>query len=129
MTKEINDGVKAYSNQFSFASSGTAYIPANEIGVENVPERYISSMSLPTVKIELEAPGTLYIRATILLFDNSGNPVYIDNYHGKPALGRIDRGIPIQCEINGNKYVLPDNLKGNLRVVGAIVNISETANG
>ena len=122
--REINDGVPAYSNLFSFASSGTARVPGNEIG--SIPDGYVQFYDKPVVRIELDAPGYLYIKATILLFDNSGNLAFIDEYKGHPGKGHIDREIPIQCEKNGNKYVLPNNLKGILRVIVAFKEISET---
>ena len=108
------------------SSSGTAYILANEMGdISNMPESYLTLFNKPKVKVELTAPGNLQLKAEILFFDNEGNPAYIDNYIGNPANGYIDREIPVECEKAGGKYIIPDNLTGNLRIVVSLINISK----
>ncbi len=121
--KEMKDGSSAYSGLFSFASSGTASIPANS--VESVPDGYMGFFDKPLVRIDVAAPGDLYLKADFLIFDNTGKPISLNKYKGKPSEGHIDSEIPLECEQKDGKYILPDNLKGNIRIIVALVDISD----
>ena len=132
VTTEINDGAIAYSKFYSFASTGTANIPANSMS--NIPDSYLEYLTEPNVGIKTVFTGeeNLYIYADILVFDNTGKPIYVGDYHGAGGAsvsGRgdhFDFGIPIKCEKKGNKYELPSNLTGELGVIVALTGISDS---
>ena len=130
-TKEIKDGAPGYSGLFTFETTGEMEISANLLPVE-LGEEYLSSLSYPCASLNYTYSGTqkLYFSADWIVFDGSGKPLYTGVYKGSAdqAKSNITCKVDKKCEKSGNKYVLPDELKGELTFVVALTSISEKSN-
>lgn len=66
------------------------------------------------------SPETLYVTTEMLYFDNEGNPICI-SFRTGGVKGDLSTLSPDVCVEQDGKYVLPDNMKGELRCVVSIV--------
>lgn len=117
----------SYSKYLKFGATGSAVAPAAP--PPDLPAYLADTVGMPTVRLQSNYSGTqqLYISAKIVIFDNKGEIVEIDNnYSGKATSGWIDRGIPIKCNKKGDEYILPDNLTGELAVIVALIEIKDS---
>ena len=127
-TKEIKDGAPGYSGLLTFETTEEMEIAANMLPVE-LGEEYLSSFSYPCAPLNYSYSGAqkLYFSADWIVFDRSGKPLHTGVYRGaaERTEGNITCKVDIKCGKSGDKYVLPDYLKGELSFIVALTSITE----
>jgi len=112
----LEDDMPGLSKNWSFGTVATAK-PSVTTNPEGVKNNAILNFSE-----KCTSPETMYIKLEMLFFDNMGNPFLVTTYTGgaNDNMGTIAEAV---CVEKDGKYVLPDNLKGDLGCVISIVEI------
>ena len=116
----------SYSKDIKFGTTASAAAPSPP--PPDLPAYLADTVGIPTVRLQSNYSGAqpLHISAKIVIFDNKGEILEIDNnYSGAAKSGFIDRPVPVNGDKNGDDYILPDNLTGELKVIIAITEITE----
>jgi hypothetical protein len=117
--KTVKDDTPGRSGYFTFGTVATAE-PRKTNELDTFELELLGHAAKLSSSMDCSSTEKLYASTEMLYFDNKGNPICISTRAGE-SKGVLSTLAPDICVEQNGEYVLPDNMKGELRCVVSII--------